>query len=61
VDLTSFDSPESEQLRKHYNIAGVPTIVFLNGNGQEVKSARVIGYLPPAQFLERVKEASPAL
>ncbi|HWP81780.1 MAG TPA: cytochrome c biogenesis protein CcdA [Bacteroidota bacterium] len=61
VDLTSFDSPESEELRKQFNIAGVPTIVFLNGDGEEVQSARVIGYLPPAQFLERVKEVSPAL
>ncbi len=59
VDLTSFDSPESEALRKEFNIAGVPTIVFLNGRGEEVKAARVIGYLPPKQFLERVKEVAP--
>ncbi|MEX1274958.1 MAG: cytochrome c biogenesis protein CcdA, partial [Bacteroidota bacterium] len=54
VDLTHFDSPESEALRKRFMIAGVPTIVFLDRNGEEVVSSRVIGYLPPKEFLERV-------
>ena len=55
VDLTYFDSPESEALRKRFNIAGVPTIVFLDKTGQEVASSRVVGYLPPAEFVEKVK------
>lgn len=55
VDLTHFDSPEAEALRKKYDIAGVPTIVFLTHDGSEDKSARVIGYLPPDKFLERMK------
>jgi thiol:disulfide interchange protein DsbD len=55
VDLTHFDSPESEALRKRFNIAGVPTIVFLDKSGQEVLSSRVIGYLSPKEFIERAK------
>jgi thioredoxin:protein disulfide reductase len=55
VDLTHFDSPESEALRKRFNIAGVPTIVFVDRNGQEISSSRVIGYLPPKEFIEKVK------
>lgn len=55
VDLTRFDSPESEALRKKYNIAGVPTIVFLRPDGSEELSSRVIGYLPPEEFLTRIK------
>jgi len=55
VDLTHFDSPESEALRKKFNIAGVPTIVFIDWKGQEVVSSRVVGYLPPDEFLEKVK------
>lgn len=54
VDLTNFDSEESEALRQQFNIIGVPTIVFINETGREVNSARVIGFLNPAQFLERV-------
>lgn len=54
VDLTHFDSPESEALRKTYNIAGVPTIVFIDKTGQEITSSRVVGYLPPKEFVEKV-------
>jgi len=57
VDLTNFDSPESEALRQKYNIAGVPTIVFLDETGVEVQQARVIGFLKPAEFLKRVEMA----
>lgn len=55
VDLTHFDSPESESLRKEFAIAGVPTIIFLDRQGNEVKSSRVVGYLPPKEFLERIQ------
>ncbi len=55
VDLTQFDSPEAEALRKKYEIAGVPTIVFLDSGGNEVLSSRVVGYLPPERFLEKMK------
>ena len=55
VDLTHFDSPESEALRKKYNIAGVPTIVFVDRSGNEVVNSRVVGYLPPKEFIEKVK------
>jgi thiol:disulfide interchange protein DsbD len=57
VDLTHFDSPDSEALRKRFNIAGVPTIVFVDKKGQEVLSSRVVGYLPPKEFIEKAKPA----
>ena len=59
VDLTHFDSPEAEALRKKYDIAGVPTIVFLDTDGTEVVSSRVVGYLPPERFLEKMKPLLP--
>jgi thiol:disulfide interchange protein DsbD len=55
VDLTHFDSPDSEALRKRFNIAGVPTIVFVDKKGQEVLSSRVVGYLPPKEFIEKAR------
>ncbi|GJQ19845.1 MAG: hypothetical protein HBSIN02_02000 [Bacteroidia bacterium] len=58
VDLTHFDSPESEALRREFDIAGVPTIVFLDKDGMEERSARVVGYLSPPDFLERIKRVS---
>ncbi|MFU8860873.1 MAG: cytochrome c biogenesis protein CcdA [Cyclonatronaceae bacterium] len=59
VDLTQFDSPESEELRRQYEIAGVPTIVFLDGQGNEIRSARVVGFLRPNEFLSRVSMVAP--
>ena len=64
VDLTNFDSPDSEILRQQYEIAGVPTIVFLDPQGSEVRNARVVGFLRPADFMRRVnltKEVSLSL
>jgi thiol:disulfide interchange protein DsbD len=55
VDLTHFDSPRAEKLRKKYDIAGVPTVVFLDSSGKEVDNARVVGYLNANKFLKRVK------
>ena len=58
VDLTHFDSPEAEAIRKKYNIAGVPTIIFLTADGTERAHARVVGYLPPGQFVQRLKDVT---
>ena len=57
VDLTHFDSPEAEALRKKYNIAGVPTIVFLKSDGEERTESRIIGFVPPDEFEMKLKAA----
>lgn len=59
VDLTRFDSPESQALRARYGVAGVPEILFLAPAG-EVRAARVTGFLPPEAFLARMELAAPA-
>jgi thiol:disulfide interchange protein DsbD len=56
VDLTHFDSRQAEKLRKTYDIAGVPTIIFLDSTGNEVKDARVVGYLNANKFLKRIRK-----
>lgn len=58
VDLTNFESPEAEELRRRYEIAGVPTIVFLGPDGEEVEEARVVGFLNPKQFLQRIEKVN---
>lgn len=55
VDLTHFDSPESEEVRQRYNIAGVPTIVFLDGDGYELSQIRVVGFINASEMLNRVE------
>lgn len=54
VDLTHFDSAEAERIRQQYNIAGVPTILFLDSSGNEVTEARVTGFENPESFLKKV-------
>ena len=57
VDLTKYQSPDAERWRRQYGINGVPTVVFLSPDGNEVMEARVEGFVPPARFLERVQTA----
>jgi thiol:disulfide interchange protein DsbD len=57
IDLTHYDSPEVERRRRHYGIAGPPTVVFLAPDGREVRAARVEGFMSPERFLERLRMA----
>ncbi len=57
VDLTQFDSPESEALRREYDISGVPTILFIGPEGTEVAGTRIVGFVPPTEFLATVQRA----
>ncbi|MEX2641405.1 MAG: cytochrome c biogenesis protein CcdA [Balneolales bacterium] len=59
VDLTHFDSEESEMLRREYRVAGVPSIVFIDESGEEVRQARVVGFLNASEFLKRIEMVDP--
>lgn len=61
VDLTHFDSPESEKLRQRYDVAGVPTIVFLDKEGNEIPDTRVVGFVGPDEFLKQIEKANNSL
>ena len=58
VDLTHFESPEARPLREQFDVVGVPTIVFIDVQGREVQESRVVGYLGPDDFLQRVEAVS---
>jgi thiol:disulfide interchange protein DsbD len=60
VDLTRYDSPEAQALRARYGVAGVPEILFFTRAAGEVRAARVVGFLPPGPFLERMEIAAAA-
>ncbi len=55
VNLTDLKSPESEMLRRKYNILGVPTVILVDPQGRERESARVVGFIPPKDFVDRLK------
>ncbi|MFQ5708934.1 MAG: cytochrome c biogenesis protein CcdA [bacterium] len=57
ADLTRENSPEVRKLRQQYNILGVPTIVFIDGSGQERKDLRLTGFLKAEAFALRLEKA----
>lgn len=59
VDLTQV-SPETEELRKAYGVAGVPTVLFFY-QGREVEELRLTGFEGPQEFLGRVAKLGPGV
>lgn len=57
VNLTRKGNPIYEQLLKEYEVRGVPTVVFLDSQGNERHDLRLVDFLPPDQFLIRMAEA----
>ncbi len=57
VDSTDMNSPRVQQAADAYNIEGLPTVIFINARGEEVKDARVVGSVSSAEFLQSLKKA----
>ena len=54
ADVTA-NSPENQALLKRFGLFGPPGILIFNQNSEEQKDLRVIGYMPPQRFVERLK------
>jgi len=55
ADLTRTSDESVKQLTARYRISGVPTIVFLDSAGHEVKNKRLTGFEKPEPFLQRMR------
>ncbi len=53
ADVTANDAID-QALLEHFGIFGPPTLVFYDRAGSEVQGQRVIGYMPPAEFLRHL-------
>lgn len=56
VDLTRKGDLENDRLLKKYNVKGVPTVVFLDKQGEERRELRLADFLPADKFLVRMAE-----
>ncbi|OYY54236.1 MAG: protein-disulfide reductase, partial [Polynucleobacter sp. 35-46-207] len=56
ADVTK-NSSENQELLKRFGLFGPPGILFFDQNSVELKDQRVIGYMPPQRFIERLKKA----
>ncbi|MBU3540553.1 protein-disulfide reductase DsbD [Polynucleobacter sp. UB-Tiil-W10] len=54
ADVTR-NSSENQALLKRFGLFGPPGILIFNQNLEELKDQRVIGYMPPQRFIERLK------
>lgn len=61
VDVTQGGDPLHERLLKHYGVKGVPTIVFLDVRGKERADLRLVDFLPPEPFLNRMAALKPSI
>jgi thiol:disulfide interchange protein DsbD len=57
VDVTRKGNPLYEKLLQRYEVKGVPTVVFLDRNGNERSDLRLVDFIPADQFLIRMVEA----
>jgi thiol:disulfide interchange protein DsbD len=57
ADVTA-NTPANQALLKRFNLYGPPGILIFNQNSEELKGQRVIGYMPPQRFIERLKQAA---
>jgi thiol:disulfide interchange protein DsbD len=56
ADLTYFQTDETSKLRDEFKVKGVPTIVFIDNNGNEMSNLRLIEFEEADQFLERMNK-----
>ena len=57
VDLTKAGDPLSKSLKNKYKIKGVPTLIFLNSDLQELAQLRVVGFMEKEEFLPIMEQA----
>ncbi len=57
VDLTSAGDLQAEALRKKYQVRGVPTLVFLKPDGQEIPGLRGTGFEAKEVLLDKMNRA----
>lgn len=56
VDLSQYESPDSKQLREKYEIKGVPTLIFLDSDGREIRSERHIGFIGVPEMMSKLEK-----
>ena len=55
VDLTTQRNKDAMDFAERFNIEGLPTVVFLDAEGNEIKESRIEGFVRPKEFLKVVR------
>ncbi len=51
ADATDMRRPEIEDLIERFEVEGLPTLLFLDGKGKEIREARIFGFVSPLEML----------
>jgi len=55
VDMTDFDSVDNAEFVQHYNILGLPSILFFDLQGNELVKQRTTGFMKATEFSAHVR------
>ncbi|MDH5202096.1 MAG: thioredoxin family protein [Nitrospirota bacterium] len=55
VDLTKKGDLDPVQLLDKYHVKGVPTVIFLDSRGNEIKELRILDFMPAEEFFLRMQ------
>ena len=55
ADVT-VNNPSSQALLKQYGLFGPPAILLFNSFGEEQKALRIVGFMPPTRFSQRLQD-----
>ena len=61
VDVTRSGNLVHDRLLKQFAVKGVPTVVFIDAQGQERFDLRIVDFMPPDQFLNHISGLIPVL
>lgn len=56
VDATREVSQDAGVLFERYDVFGVPTVLFFDRAGKERRELRLLGFVPPDEFLKRLRQ-----
>ena len=56
VDATDMEDPNIQKLIEEYSLIGLPSVLFLDRNGQEIKEVRVEGAVSLEEFKESLEK-----
>ena len=56
IDATAPDDKINAILQR-YGIFGLPTLLFIGLDGNEIKNLRVVGYISPDQLEKKIRSA----
>ena len=51
------ESPKLQELKEKYKLVGLPTVLFINKNGQWLEDLNLTEFEPASKFMERMKKA----